>query len=150
MKPPYFRPLNCPAKVPTQPYHQLAKRPSSEIFQLMQEKGIHAMISEFYHALHQSSIKEMFQKRPIEESIARSSAFFIQLMGGEQIYRQRYGEPKLRARHLPFRITEEARKVWLATFYDVLDHPQTFSFPPHHLKEFKTYLDTFSKWMVNS
>lgn len=147
---PFFRNSQTEkASTPDKPYHHIAKRPSPEIYKIMKEDGIRTMIWEFYILLHQSPIQEMFSRRPIEESAERSSAFFIQLFGGPQTYRKRYGEPKMRARHLPFRITEKHRIIWRDTFFQVLDHPQNFYFPKEHIEEFKLYLDTFSRWMVN-
>ncbi len=35
-------------------------------------------------------------------------------LGGPQLYIERYGHPRLRARHLPFAIDSEARDQWLA------------------------------------
>lgn len=147
---PFLRcPHHPPPTTPDAPYHQLASKPSEEIYALMGEQGIRQMIRQFYLRLHNSSIKEMFVTRDLEESIDRSSTYFIWLLGGQPLFQQKYGSPKLRARHLRFVITESSRKVWLHHFYEVLDHPEGFSFPAEHLEGFKQFLDTFSRWMVN-
>ena len=139
-----------PVFTPSTPYHHLAKKPSAEIYAAMGSEGIHAMIHQFYEGLHNSEIAPMFSRSSHERSVERSSAFFIQLLGGPtDEYRRRYGAPRMRARHLPFVITEERRKIWLQTFFETLHHPRGFTFPPEHLDDFKTYLDTFSRWMLN-
>ena len=57
----------------------------------------------------------------------------------------------MRARHLPFRITPEARAQWLACFDRVLaDAPARYGFPAQHLPGFRAFLDGFSLWMVNT
>ena len=155
MKPsscPFLRSSGSPPTwTPSQPYHHLAQRPSPKIYQELGEQGITAMIDEFYTHLEKSSLAPMFSPSTHERSVARSSAFFIQLLGGaKDFYTKKYGPPRMRARHLPFVITEQRRQVWLKTFFYTLDHPQGFVFPAPHLSDFKEYLDTFSKWMVNS
>ena len=134
---------------PAAPYHQMAQRPPAQIYTLMGEANIRQMIREFYIKLHQSPIKAMFAERDLETSIARNSAYFIWLLGGPPLFQTQYGPPKLRARHLPFIISEPSRQIWLNTFYSVLDQPESFEFPAEHLTAFKDFLATFSKWMVN-
>ena len=108
------------------------------------------MIHEFYAKLRQSPIAPMFTERSPEEAEDRSASFFIRVLGGDDRYHQVYGAPRMRARHLGFRITEAHRQIWLQLFFDVLDHPQGFTFPSQYKQEFKDYLDIFSRWMVNS
>lgn len=134
---------------PDAPYHQLAERPPAAIYHLMGATHIRTMIREFYNRLHTSPIKAMFARRDLEEAIERNSAYFIWLLGGPPLFQEQYGPPRLRARHLPFVITESSRQIWLNTFFDVLDNPQDFTFPEEHLDSFKQFLSTFSKWMVN-
>ncbi|MGC4068611.1 MAG: hypothetical protein QM784_28970 [Polyangiaceae bacterium] len=85
------------------------------------------------------------------EASKRSAAFFVQLFGGPPEYNERFGNPRMRARHLPFRITQEARDEWLRCFERVLvDAPTKYSFPEEHLEGFKGFLRGFSMWMVNT
>ena len=39
--------------------------------------------------------------------------FLTSWTGGPQLYIERYGHPRLRARHLPFAIGESERDLWL-------------------------------------
>jgi len=39
--------------------------------------------------------------------------FLTQFLGGPQLYSERYGHPKMRARHLPHPITHEDAYAWL-------------------------------------
>jgi hemoglobin len=116
----------------------------------MGEERIFAMIEELYVRLEQSSIRSMFAD-DMHGASKRAAAFFVGLLGGPPLYQQRYGNPAMRARHLPFAIDESARLVWLGCFGDVLEHAeQAFGFPPEHLPAFRTFLDAFSRWMVNT
>jgi len=124
--------------------------PSREIYGLMGEAGIVRMIEDFYRELARSSLRPLFPS-DMMASAQKSAAFFVGLLGGPPLYHQRYGNPMMRARHLPFRITPRAREEWLACFERVLaDAPALYGFPAQHLAGFRTFLRDFSKWMVNT
>lgn len=42
-------------------------------------------------------------------------------LGGPQTYTERYGHPRLRARHLPFRIDDDAAIQWMSCMQDAVD-----------------------------
>lgn len=124
--------------------------PSRDIYAQMGEENIFAMLADFYDALEQSDIREMFPK-DMQRASQKSAAFFVGLLGGPPLYHQKYGNPMMRARHMPFTITESARLVWLGCFEQVLADAETkYNFPAEHLPAFFTFLDGFSQWMVNT
>jgi hemoglobin len=123
--------------------------PSTEIYGSMGEQNIRAMITDFYKELHASSIQSIF-KSDIQTGTDRSAWFFIEILGGPDLFQQNRGAPRMRARHIPFQITESQRQVWLSCFMKVLSEAtEKYSFPPHHLECFKKYLVDFSGWMVS-
>ena len=124
--------------------------PSSEIYAIMGEANIFAMLADFYQELAQSPLRTMFPRDMVKAS-QKSAAFFVGLLGGPPLYHQRYGNPMMRARHLPFLIDEPARQEWLACFDRVLVHaPEKYHFPAEHLAGFRNFLVGFSSWMVNT
>ncbi|MEM7128665.1 MAG: hypothetical protein AAF702_20190 [Chloroflexota bacterium] len=123
--------------------------PSKDIYATMGEENIFRMLEDFYVELGKSSIGHMFPKDLVKAS-QKSAAFFVGLLGGPPLYHERYGNPMMRARHLPFPIDDEARQVWLACFDKVLENaPETYDFPPQHILGFRNFLVGFSSWMVN-
>ena len=115
----------------------------------MGESNIYKMMSDFYVELGKSEVRYLFPSN-LEEASRKSAAFFIGLLGGPPIYVEKYGSPRMRARHLPFEIDEAARQVWLSCFERVLHNADVkYGFPPQHLQGFKDFLDSFSRWMVN-
>jgi len=46
--------------------------------------------------------------------------FLIQYWGGPRTYQQERGHPRLRMRHVPFRVTKEASSAWLAAMATAL------------------------------
>ena len=139
-RPIYVPPIN-PGAIPP---------PSREIYGRMGEAAIIHMIEDFYRELEASSLRPLF---PADMTAAaqKSAAFFVGLLGGPPLYHQRYGNPMMRARHLPFRITPRARDEWIACFERVLANAtERYGFPAEHLDGFRTFLREFSKWMVNT
>lgn len=121
-----------------------------EIFLKMGNENIFKMISDFYTELGQSEIAHLFPK-DMSESIDRSTAFFVFLLGGPPLYQEKYGPPMMRRRHLPFAIDEHARSVWLRCFQAILKNaPEKYHFPTEHLDAFWEFLQKFSGWMVNT
>ncbi len=124
--------------------------PSPEIYAAMGEANIFAMLEDFYGELGQSSLQTMFPRDMVKAS-QKSAAFFVGLLGGPPLYHQRYGNPMMRARHIPFVINEAARQVWLACFDRVLARAsERYNFPAQHIPGFRAFLVGFSTWMVNA
>ena len=123
--------------------------PSSAIYRAMGEANIFRMMLDFYKELETSEIRHLFPSDLVEAS-KKSAAFFVTVLGGPPLYLQRYGPPRMRARHLAFEIDEHARQIWLACFEKVLEGADVkYQFPLEHLPGFKDFLKSFSAWMVN-
>ncbi len=80
------------------------------------ELGVRRLVDRFYdlmdsapeaanvRALHAASLKQSREKLHF---------FLTGWLGGPQLYIERYGHPRLRARHLPFAIGSRERDEWL-------------------------------------
>ena len=124
--------------------------PSKAIYAQMGEENVRQMLRDFYQLLGESAIQEMFPV-DLETASQKSADFFIGLLGGPALYHQRHGNPMMRARHMPFKITTQGRQVWLDCFEAVLaDAPTKYDFPVDELPGFHDFLRGFSMWMVNS
>ena len=123
--------------------------PNRDIYRLMGEENIFRMMSDLYKELEKSEVRHLFPA-DMEAASKKSAAFFVGLLGGPPIYVEKYGSPRMRARHLPFEIDERARQVWLGCFDRVLEGADAkYQFPLEHLQGFKDFLKSFSAWMVN-
>jgi len=115
----------------------------------MGEENIFRMMSDFYKELEKSPIRRFFPS-DMEEASKKSAAFFVTVLGGPPLYFEKYGPPRMRARHLPFEIDEGARQVWLACFEKTLEGADTkYQFPMEYMESFTQFLKSFSAWMVN-
>ena len=138
------RPIYTPPGGPPQ-----GPGPSREIYGIMGEGNIFKMISDFYTELGSSQIRALFPQ-DMQEASKKSAAFFVSILGGPPLYMERYGPPRMRARHLPFEIDEAARQVWLRCFERTLEGADAkYQFPMEHMDGFKKFLESFSAWMVN-
>jgi len=123
--------------------------PSKELLAILKEEGIRQMVSDHYNLLSQSEIKHLFPR--IEEALdkakQRSSDFFIQILGGHPYFNENRGKPMLVGRRATFKITSEARIVWLNCYQRVLSKLEV---PEEVIQSFWNYLNVFSFWMVNT
>lgn len=144
----FFRDRNEPIHIPSMDPSTVPP-PSRELYALMGEANVKALLRDFYQKLGASSIAPMFPA-DLDAASERSALFFIGLLGGPPLYMQAYGPPRMRMRHIPFRIDESHRLTWLACFLEVLVDHERYGIPKDHLPGFKAFLDGFSRWMVNS
>lgn len=80
------------------------------------EAGIRALVKRFYELM--DTLPEAYGIRKIHAAdlSGAEEKLFMYLsgwLGGPQLYVEKFGHPRLRARHLPFAIGEEERDQWL-------------------------------------
>lgn len=90
---------------------------SDSAFELMGgETGVRALVDAFYDRM---SLDERFadilalHPVPLEGSRDKLYWFLCGWMGGPDLYIERFGHPRLRARHLPYPIASKERDQWL-------------------------------------
>jgi len=90
---------------------------SDSTFELMGgETGVRALVDAFYDRM---SLDERFadilalHPVPLEGSRDKLYWFLCGWMGGPDHYIERFGHPRLRARHLPYPIASKERDQWL-------------------------------------
>ncbi|MFN3698175.1 MAG: group II truncated hemoglobin [Pseudobdellovibrio sp.] len=84
--------------------------------------------------------------KDLESAIEKLSLFLIGWSGGPQVYIEKYGHPRLRARHLPFKIGIKERDQWLYCMFKALDDS---SIPQPHLEELKKSFAHIANFMRN-
>src|ERR1041385_4286079 len=115
--------------------------PSREIFARMGQKNIFRMCADFYRELENSPVRALFPP-DMPEASKKLAAFLTGLLGGPPLYHQLHGPPRLRARHRPFPIDDEARRTWLSCFRKTLEGAEDkYGFPPEHLEGFLRFLE---------
>ena len=123
--------------------------PNPEILNVLGEEGMRKLISDHYDLLKQSNIRGLFppNDEAFEMAKKHSADFFIQICGGPRYFDKSRGAPRMASRHAPFKITPEARLIWLESYIIVLN---TLELSDELKESFWNYLDIFSIWMLNT
>ncbi|GAB3287611.1 group II truncated hemoglobin [Pseudidiomarina andamanensis] len=101
-----------------------AKGPQSIYDQLGGEPSVRAMAERFYDVMESDPrAKDLLAIHPQPMTAIRQKFFeFLSgWFGGPQLFEEKYGHPRLRARHMPFTIDVKLRDQWLFCMYQVLD-----------------------------
>src|SRR5262249_1066963 len=86
----------------------------TEIFSVIGEAGFTRLVGAFYRQVTYDAILGKMSPSPqLAAAEQRLCDFLIYRFGGPQRYIEQRGHPRLRARHLPFRIDQAARDRWM-------------------------------------
>lgn len=96
----------------------------SHFDQLGGEPGIRALVDRFYDTM--DSAPEAAHVRALHATSLKMSREKLRLFmtgwtGGPPVYVERYGDPQLRMRHMPFAISPRERTEWLWCMDHALD-----------------------------
>lgn len=135
-----------PGKLGMRPQVEL---PDPRILEYLKESGVRKLVSKHYDLLVTSSIHTLFPQNEngIERAKEHSADFFIQILGGHPHFNENRGKPMLVRRHIPFKISAEARVVWLECYKDAI---LAMDLPAYLLESYWKYINVFSIWMINS
>jgi hemoglobin len=91
------------------------------------EAGIRRLVDRFYDLMDtapEAATIRALHARSLKQSREKLFLYLTGWTGGPPVYVERYGHPRLRARHLPFPIASRERDEWLWCMDRALDeHP---------------------------
>jgi len=107
------------------------------------------LVRAFYDGIRTDAVLlPMYPEQPeLEPAIQRLTGFLEQYWGGPTTYSEERGHPRLRMRHLAFRVNPDARDRWLHHMRAALD---TLELPPLQDATLWAYLDRAAHAMVNT
>jgi hemoglobin len=73
----------------------------------------HRLVDAFYRGVETDPLLRPMYPADLAESREHLALFLAQYFGGPGTYSERRGHPRLRMRHLPFKIDTAARDAWL-------------------------------------
>lgn len=85
------------------------------------EQTIRRMVDAFYPRVQQDPLLSPLFPENIMPVMEKQVLFLTQFFGGPMLYTEQNGHPMMRARHLPFPITLEHARAWLACMSAALD-----------------------------
>ncbi len=100
------------------------KKPKTAYELLGEERGTLALANRFYDVMEQDPFAaELLALHPGDMSSVRQRFFeFLSgWLGGPPLFETQYGHPRLRARHLPFKVDDKMIEQWLYCMDKALD-----------------------------
>lgn len=106
------------------------------------------LVSEFYKGVAADSLlKPMYPEEDLGPAEDRLRMFLEQYWGGPDTYQQQRGHPRLRMRHMPFKIGPKARDAWLGHMRNAVD---TLELAPADEAMLWDYLERAAHAMLNT
>lgn len=106
------------------------------------------LVAEFYRQVETDDLlRPMYPDGDLAPAAERLQLFLEQYWGGPSTYQELRGHPRLRMRHMAFKIGPAARDRWLALMRNAVD---SLNLPPLLEAELWSYLDRAAQSLLNS
>jgi hemoglobin len=106
------------------------------------------LVRAFYEGIKSDPVLlPMYPDTDLEGAIQRLTGFLEQYWGGPTAYSDERGHPRLRMRHLSFKVNPDARDRWLLHMRAAVD---TLDLAPLHEATLWSYLERAAHAMVNT
>ena len=106
------------------------------------------LVRAFYEGVRSDEVLwPMYPEEDLEGAIQRLTGFLEQYWGGPGTYSEERGHPRLRMRHLPFKVNPDARDRWLLHMKAAVD---SCDLPPLQRATLWDYLERAAHAMVNT
>lgn len=112
------------------------------------EEKIKNLVDAFYDRVYQHPVLiPLFDPNNIEEIKEKQFRFLTQFLGGPPRYIEKYGPPRMRQRHLPHKIDQNAMISWLSCMKEAIS---TLSLSNEDSEELYNKFPQLAQHMVNS
>ena len=92
-----------------------------DVLKQIGEEGIHQLVSAFYRRVKSDDVLgPLYPKEDGEGAEQRLADFLVYRCGGSEKYIQERGHPRLRMRHMPFKIGEKERDRWISLMTEAM------------------------------
>ena len=116
----------------------------AEVYQVIGEEGFACLVRAFYAQVPSDPILgAMYPKHDLAGAEQRLRDFLVGRFGGPPRYIEQRGHPRLRMRHVPFRLDEAARDRWVMLMNHALDEAALPAEVTSLLREFFAATATF-------
>lgn len=87
--------------------------PSPSVYDAVGSDFFVEVVERFYAAVADDPVLRPMYPTDLAGAKARLAMFLVQYWGGPATYSEHRGHPRLRMRHMPYRVDTEARDAWL-------------------------------------
>src|SRR5690554_1984464 len=106
------------------------------------------LVHRFYQGVAEDPLlRPMYPEEDLGPAEQRLLMFLEQYWGGPSTYSEQRGHPRLRMRHMPFKVNPDARDRWLLHMRAAVD---TLGLSPLHEATLWDYLERAAQAMVNT
>lgn len=121
--------------------------PVSAIYKAIgKEEPFFRLVDSFYAGVEKDPLLRPLYPEDLSNSKKYLALFLIQRCGGQGTYSQMRGHPRMRGRHMPFKIGMKERDAWLANMQAALDNTAEFA---GHRDVLDAYFLDFATFMIN-
>nr|WP_162877639.1 globin [Mycobacterium persicum] len=114
-------------------------------------KTFDAIVSRFYEQVAEDEIlRPLYPEKDLSGAEERLRMFLEQYWGGPRTYSEQRGHPRLRMRHMPFRITPIERDAWLRCMHTAVASIDAQTLDDARRRELLAYLEMAAHSLVNS
>jgi hemoglobin len=118
-----------------------------DLYAMIGEEGFARLVGAFYRQVPGDEILgQMYPREDLTGAEERLRDFLIGRFGGPHRYIERRGHPRLRARHMPFRIDRAARDRWMSLMENALAEA---ALPPEADAFLREFLSQMATFMIN-
>lgn len=111
----------------------------------------HALVSRFYELVREDEVlRPLYPEDDFDGAERRLRMFLEQYWGGPRTYTDERGHPRLRMRHVPFRIGPLERDAWLRCMQTAVASIDAATVDDAHRQALLDYFDMAAQHMVNS
>jgi hemoglobin len=114
------------------------------VYSRIGEEGFRRLVAAFYAQVPGDDILgAMYPKDDLAGAEQRLRDFLVGRFGGPRRYEEQRGHPRLRMRHMPFRLDQAARDRWVQLMDSALDHAALPEDATQVLRQFFHHMATF-------
>jgi hemoglobin len=117
------------------------------IYSMIGEEGFTRLVAAFYRQVPEDDLLEpMYPEADRKGAEQRLRDFLVYRFGGPERYIAQRGHPRLRARHLPFRISQAARDRWMQLMNNAFAEA---ALPVEAEQVLRAFFEQMSTFMIN-
>jgi hemoglobin len=110
------------------------------------EEPFFRLVDEFYARVEKDPILRPLYPEDLAPGKEHLALFLIQRTGGRQTYSEQRGHPRMRGRHMPFKIGQNERDAWIKNMNEALDAVPEFG---PQLETMHEFFDSFATFLIN-
>ncbi|MBM3767929.1 MAG: globin [Acidobacteria bacterium] len=121
--------------------------PEDKVFELIGEDGFRRLIGAFYRQIpHDDVLGPMYPKADMAGAEERLREFLMFRFGGPPSYIEKRGHPRLRARHMPFKVDARASERWVQLMSNALTEA---ALPAEAEQVLRPFFEHVAKFLIN-